>query len=138
MNWALDGLDRLNERKRFKEPESSEAARTTLAAGTSPIAAFLEERCYLSPDVRVPVEDLYQAWREWCEADERKPGSKENFAKLLFSAAPSVSPTRPLVNGKKVRMYSGIALGEDPSLCAVCGTPMTSREEGFTTHPNCG
>lgn len=144
LNWALVGLDRLNERGRFKEPASSDAARRALDDGASPIKAFLNERCVESPKARVPVAEIFEAWTQWCEVSNHKPGSPANLGKLLFSAAPNVVSTRPYVNGEKVRMYAGIRLrvpaddqDPDPSLCTACGLLMTLYGNGVTTHPSC-
>lgn len=146
-NWALDGLDRLTERGHFAEPESSAAARDTLSDGASPIQAFLADCCHLAPDEKVPVDDIYEAWSRWCESAGHQSGSKANFGKLLFSAAPSVSPTRPFVDGVKVRMYAGISLGPAPEpaaadapatgqtgTCLGCNTLMTIVSDGQLYH----
>jgi len=138
LNWALTGLDRLNKRGRFEEPESSVAAQQTLSAGASPIKEFLDECCHQAPDLKVPVDEIYEAWTKWCEEAGHMAGSKANFGKLLFSAAPGATQTRPYVDRVKVRMYAGIALGTDPSECQICGLRMTVYGNGLTTHNMCG
>lgn len=158
LNWALTGLDRLNERGRFKEPDSSVAARQTLSAGASPIKEFLAECCHRATDAKVPVDEINESWTKWCEDAGHMAGSKANFGKLLFSAAPDVVQTRPYVDGVKVRHYAGIRLRTDaddekekaeeeakerpplpldPSLCSVCGLFMPLHIYGETTHPSC-
>lgn len=148
LNWALDGLTRLLQRGSFKMPGSSADAVITINASVSPIKEFLDDRCALVPTEQIPVQDLFDEWRDWCEKNGHVPGSKANFGKLLFSAAPSISQTRPYVeeNGvkTKVRMYAGIRLRlpsddePDAPVCTVCNTPMKDLGDGETTHPNCG
>jgi putative DNA primase/helicase len=44
-NWALDGLERLRERGRFQQPAASEDAVREMEDLSSPMGAFVRERC---------------------------------------------------------------------------------------------
>lgn len=112
--WALAGLDRVTERGRFAEPESSAEAVELLQESTSPIGAFLAEKCVMEPEATVTVDALWEAWRLWCNASGRdQPGVKSTFGRLLFAAAPKVKrgKLRSYSGGPQVPTYFGVRLG---------------------------
>ena len=60
-NWALDGLDRLEERGHFIQPESAREALSQLEDMSSPIGAFIRDLCDVGPSFEVekrPIQDL--------------------------------------------------------------------------------
>ncbi len=114
LNWSLDGLANLTKRGRFLEPASSAGAVATLSATVSPIKAFLAQCCTEGPEESVTTDLLWQAWRDWCDRSGRdRKGTRETFGRNLLAAIPTLSQTRPLVNGVKVRKYQGVSLGVD-------------------------
>lgn len=109
--WALDGWDRLSERGYFVQPAASAEAIQEMEDLGSPISAFLRDRCRIEPGRCVPVEQMYQAWRKWCEAEGReKPGTAQTFGRDLRAAVPGLKTSRPRDGGERVRMYEGIDL----------------------------
>ena len=106
-NWALDGLDRLNDRGRFEVPESGREALETMADLASPVHAFVRERCATSGETL--VEDLWVAWKDWCVAAGSNPGTKSQFGRNL-RASFGVSRHRPRELGR-TPVYRGISLG---------------------------
>jgi putative DNA primase/helicase len=111
LNWSLDGLDRLSAQDRFTEPASSLEAIVALHDAVSPISAFLRDRCMRGPEYEVPVDRLYEVWREWClEQGRDHPGPKSTFAKNLHSVAPEVRKSRPRIDGTRGYVYVGIGL----------------------------
>lgn len=110
-NWSLDGLARLDERGRFTEPRSSEDAALALLDQASPVSAFVRDCCEVGPAFDVLVDDIYEAWKAWCEANGRdKPGPVQMLGKNLNAAAPGVRRHRPREDGTRPRMYKGIRL----------------------------
>ena len=71
LNWALQGLDRLNQRGFFVNPESGKEAIQQLEDLSSPVSAFIRERCCLEADEQVDVDALWKSWRTWCDEDNR-------------------------------------------------------------------
>jgi putative DNA primase/helicase len=111
LNWSLDGLARLRAQDRFTEPPSSRDAIVALADTVSPISAFVRDCCEVGVALEVAVDDLYQAWRTWCDQQGRdRPGSAMTFGKNLRAAQPSVRKTRPRDGDQRVQRYSGITL----------------------------
>lgn len=111
LNWALAGLDRLDRRGKFVQPESSATAAEILASSVSPFNAFLDECCVVGPEHSVSKDALYAAWEAWCIDSKRDhPGTKEGLAKRLFSVNPGIRAVRGREGGRRVQTYQGIAI----------------------------
>jgi putative DNA primase/helicase len=117
LGWALDGLDRLAARGGFTVPASTADAVLALQDLASPVAAFVRDRCTTGLDHEVLVDDLYRAWRAWCEDNGRdRPGSKQTFGRDLRAVIPGLRVVRPRdERGEQVRYYVGVAIAPDPS-----------------------
>ena len=61
LNWALAGLDRLNQRGYFVSPPSGAEVIRQLEDLSSPISAFIRDRCIVARDVHVEVDALWTA-----------------------------------------------------------------------------
>ncbi len=108
LNWSIEGWRQLQERGHFVQPASVEDTLRDIEDLSSPVGAFVRERCDVGPGLRVWVDDLYGAWKEWCEADGRvSVTTKQTLGRDLMAAVPGVA-TRCETNG--VRFYQGIAL----------------------------
>ena len=112
-NWALDGLDRLRSRGYFQPPESSRVAVDQMQDLASPVFAFVKGECVIGEGHSLPVDDLWRHWKTWCETENCREGTKSSFSRNLRAAFPEISDTRPSINGKRVRVYQGIALQDD-------------------------
>ncbi|MEU1941635.1 phage/plasmid primase, P4 family [Streptomyces sp. NPDC020125] len=117
LNWALEGLARLQRTGRLTEPASSREAVTTMRDTASPTSAFVRERCTTGPTCSVPVDALWTIWREWAEDNGVRPGTKQVLGRNLLSVVPQLHRTRPRdPYGRQVATYSGITLKSDPHL----------------------
>jgi putative DNA primase/helicase len=116
LNWALAGLARLIEQGRFSKPKSTDDALVTLQELSSPVHAFLRDLCEVDAGYEIPVEDLWNAWREWAEENGHgKGGTKQVFGKNLKAALPALKVGRPWGEGEtRDRVYKGLALREAP------------------------
>ncbi|MDX3522331.1 phage/plasmid primase, P4 family [Streptomyces scabiei] len=111
INWALEGLARLQRTGRITEPASSREAVTTMRDTASPTSAFVRERCTTGPTCSVPVEALWAVWRDWAEDNGVKPGTKQVFGRNLLSVVPQLNRTRPRdAYGRQVVTYNGITV----------------------------
>ncbi|MEW1826132.1 phage/plasmid primase, P4 family [Streptomyces sp. NPDC088196] len=112
LNWALDGLARLQRTGRITEPTSSREAVTTMQDTASPTSAFVRERCKTGPTCSVPVDALWTVWREWAEDNGVRAGTKQVFGRNLLSVVPQLNRTRPRAPSSEERIatYNGIAL----------------------------
>ena len=108
LNWAIEGWHRLHERGRFVMPESSKDVVRDMEDLGSPVGAFVRERCVVEPGQRISVDQLYEAWRNWCSADGRTTHTlKATFGKDLAAAVPGVRRRR---GTDDVPFYEGIML----------------------------
>ncbi|MFF4040686.1 phage/plasmid primase, P4 family [Streptomyces sp. NPDC001816] len=111
LNWALEGLARLQRTGRLTEPASSREAVTTIRDTASPTSAFVRERCSTGPTCTVAVDDLWAVWREWAEDNGVRAGTKQLFGRNLLSVIPQLNRTRPRApSGERIATYNGIAL----------------------------
>jgi len=108
--WAIEGWKRLRQRGRFVQPASSEEAIRDLEDLASPVGAFVRECCVVGPGQRAWIDDLYAAWKAWCERDGRQiVSSKMSFGRDLAAAVPGIKRRR---GSGDVPFYEGIGLGE--------------------------
>jgi putative DNA primase/helicase len=109
--WAIRGWQRLRERGYFVQPDAGKELLVELEDLSSPIAAFVRERCAVEPGHRAAVSDLFSAWRGWCEVKGRKePGNEQTFGRDLLAAVPSLRRVRPREGDDRYRAYEGISL----------------------------
>ncbi|MCK6486642.1 MAG: phage/plasmid primase, P4 family [Phycisphaerae bacterium] len=107
LNWSIEGWRQLRARGHFVQPASVEDALRDMEDLSSPVGAFVRERCDVDPGLRVWVDDLYQAWKNWCEADGRvKATTKQTFGRDLMAAVPGITTRLSTA----ARFYQGIAL----------------------------
>lgn len=130
LNWALDGLDRLNQRGYFVQPASGAEALRQLEDLASPVAAFIRDRCHVDVAASVGVDDLWAAWRTWCEEDNRHPGTKAVFGRDLRAAVPTLRRERHRSDGRQYT-YGGIGLGGD-----INGPDLGTLGTGDRSEPN--
>lgn len=111
LNWALDGLDRLQQRGCFTEPAASKEAVVALEDLASPVSAFIRDHCDVAPGREVAVDTLFAAWRSWCEEQgQHKPGTAQVFGRNLRAVVPGLGMRRPNEGDGKRRYYQGITL----------------------------
>jgi putative DNA primase/helicase len=120
--WAVEGWRRLRERGWFVQPPSAAELVEEMEDLSSPVGAFVRERCRVGPGERVEVAKLFEAWRSWCDQDGRcESGTKELFGSNLRAAVPSLNRARPRTQHglERLNMYVGIGLlepsGHSPS-----------------------
>jgi putative DNA primase/helicase len=120
LNWGLDGLDRLKARGYFEQPPSARVALQRLEDLSSPVSAFVRDRCEVDAGREVRKDDLWTAWKTWCTDEGRStPGTKSVFARDLHAAFPSIREVRRRVPGSETRdrFLEGLGLrdpGNDP------------------------
>lgn len=91
INFALWGLKDLREQGRFIEPEASQKKMTRFIKLTSPMQAFVDECCYVNNKAKVSKTQMYEAWKGWCSACDRKQGNKMLFDSWLCQFVPTVT-----------------------------------------------
>lgn len=108
LNWAIEGWKRLRQRGRFVQPASVEDAIRDMEDLSSPVGAFVRERCAVGAGHRVWVDELYKAWRSWCEQDGRSSvTTKQTFGRDLLAAVAGITSR---TGTGHMRFYQGIGL----------------------------
>jgi putative DNA primase/helicase len=116
LGWALDGLKRLRGRNRFLQPESADQHIEELLAMSSPVKAFISERCEIGPQKWIETKALFAAWGKWCEeSGHDRPGNEQVFGRNLRAVIPGIHTTQPRIEGRKTRVYNGIQLSILPN-----------------------
>ncbi|MCZ2095633.1 MAG: phage/plasmid primase, P4 family, partial [Anaerolineae bacterium] len=111
LNWSIAGWQRLNERGHFVQPASAAEALQDLEDLSSPIRAFVRERCEVGPGLCVDVEALFAAWQDYCgNTGRERTGTIQSFGRDLRAACPGLRIVQPRVSGRRARMYEGVAL----------------------------
>jgi putative DNA primase/helicase len=111
LRWAVEGWQRLRQRRKFVQPDSGKDALRQMNDLASPIKTFVDECCNVGIFLNVRHDELYQAYRDWCDRVGRKyPEAPNTFGRNLRAAFPSIRDTQPVVNGERPRLYEGIDL----------------------------
>ena len=109
LNWAIDGWQRLQERGRFVQPQSSVDAIQTLEDLSSPIGAFIRDRCEVAPGLEVETKQLFDTSIGWCEDQGRAhPGTAQTFGRDLRAVIPGLKTQQRREGDQMVRTYSGV------------------------------
>jgi putative DNA primase/helicase len=114
LRWAVEGLADLAEAGRFTVPASSAEAMSHLLEVSSPHSVFLEECLEVSDDgdAYADVDEVYAAYKTWCDASGRDPENKQLFGKQLHTLCPriEIQQYRKPPMGKRTRRYVGLRL----------------------------
>jgi P4 family phage/plasmid primase-like protien len=111
INFALQGLKDLREQGRFVEPEASTYQLMQFKELTSPMSAFLEECCIIGDDLNIEKDQIYEAWKAWCAACDRKAGNKILFGRWLTQHAPMVKTSQKRdAGGNRMYAFKGVTL----------------------------
>jgi putative DNA primase/helicase len=113
LNWALEGLARLTfeNENRFTKIAAADEAVTAMRDLSSPVSAFVRERCDIGADKKVEVGVLYDAYKKWCDANEHPKSPKQVFGRDLRAVVQSVRIAQP-GTADRVRQYLGLSLRE--------------------------
>ena len=120
LGWAIEGWKRLQKRGRFVQPSAAEELVRELEDLSSPVGAFLRDKCETGPGMRVKQEVLFNAWRLWAiKRGWDRMGTVQTFGRNLRAVLPGLKITRPRgVTGAKVLFYKGIRLKVESQLNA--------------------
>ncbi len=107
LKWAIDGLRQLRVSGRFVVPSRSNEMLKTFCDLSSPVQAFIDERCQVCPGCTVSKQELYLAYQAWCELNGQKVMNKQTFGATLLAAYPELSSTRPRNDSRQRPYYWG-------------------------------
>ena len=105
LNWALKGLQRVNE-KGFTTPKASIELQDTLETEGAPIQTFASERLVKDSGNSILVGEVYADYLDWCEEqDIAEPLKMGNFGTSLRAALPNITRKRDPGGKRKYRYY---------------------------------
>lgn len=114
LNWALDGLKRLDDAGKFTRPSNVDDTVRTLQDLASPTGAFVRDCCDIGFGRSVQIDDLYAAYRWWAEANGHVKSTKQVFGRDLRAALGGrLRVTQPGSGANRSRAYEGIDLTSD-------------------------
>lgn len=109
--WAIDGLRRLDTNRRFTEPAASLIERDEINSLFSPLRDFISACLHPDNSAAVASSDIYGAYLAWCIENKETPmNSAKSFTEALRRAMEFGRYGRPVVGGKQVRGFWGVAL----------------------------
>ena len=111
LNWGIDGWVRLQRRGHFVQPKSSEEMIRELEYLGSPILEFIRDRCMTGPQFSISIDELFDAWKQWCQSQgSDHHGTKATFGRNLHAALPSIRKRRLHIDGELKGCYEGLKL----------------------------
>ena len=110
--WALEGLKRLMSQSGFSHSKTTDDLRAQYDRLSSPVKAFLMDVVEFSAEGRIPKQELYGNFIDYCRKNNIPGISKDKFFKDL-SKEGNIITERPEINGKRVWCCLGIRYQEN-------------------------
>lgn len=79
LNWALEGLQRLNKRGKFDPPQAVTEATREFQRTNDKQALFMDEKMVMGAQYDIMASELYEAYREWCLINGYRPEGSNNL-----------------------------------------------------------
>lgn len=119
-NWALGGLDDLNETGKLLQPQSAQNYIETLDEGSSPHEQFLNTYCSIGAigdeDAWCYHPQLVQLWKSYCEQNDMKPGNPNwlprKLAPIVTRLGGELGKGFRTEDGVSIRVITGISINE--------------------------
>jgi len=104
LNWAIDGLKRLEERGRFiKDP--LEKTREKYKRAASPVYAFVRDHCIIDIKEFTPKEESYTTYVKYCHHHNLPPKGKTRFYEELLRHCAGIMTDRETVGKRKPQVW---------------------------------
>lgn len=99
---------------RYPESDTARALRTEIETSGDPIKLFVYDECTLDPTAYTPTEDLYRAYRAFCEKNgHTRPMAKVHFARALLERYRDLKDERRYVLLERKRCIVGLRFRTD-------------------------
>ncbi len=107
LNLGIETIDTVRRRGALRATAETTAAAQRFRLDSDSVSGFLADRCIDDPDGRVPRTGLFDAYRNWCVDNNRKPLGKQRFNRRVEAVRPSAYVTTYVGQ----RCWSGLRLG---------------------------
>jgi P4 family phage/plasmid primase-like protien len=109
LNWAIQGLERLNNRGRFEELEFMQNAVEELENENNPVNLFFEEHIQVVMGTYIEKAEVYEKYKKWSEAARTYTLSKALFASCLYKKYYKHTPKQcRLSEGKRAWIWKNL------------------------------
>jgi putative DNA primase/helicase len=109
LNWALDGLEKLNDAGGFTVPEESRLLLEEYRRDADPARGFLSENYMPSLNgERLASSQVYDNYRRFCDQNGYRPLSDRQFGRDLRRVFPNVRRIRGRSGTEREWLYEGI------------------------------
>lgn len=114
---------------RYPESDAARALRAEIETSGDPLKLFVYEECMLDPSEHTPTEDLYRAYRAFCEKNgHTRPMAKIHFARALLERYRDLKAERCYVLLERKRCIIGLRFRTDADPEIDDGTVGTVRD----------
>ena len=114
LHWALEGHRRLAERGYFASPASAKQVEQEMERQSSPIGAFISDRCIIDPEGSIYADRLYALYEGWCKENGiLLPLTLPMLGRDLRTIIPKMEDKRVRRGAQTVRVYLGLREGSN-------------------------
>lgn len=108
LNWAINGMIRLQKNNRFTESEVSSSRMKSMKLDLNPARAFLQEELEAKDGDWLDCGLVYDKYSEWCKTNGNNPMSSSNFGKEVKREFPKSERKQKRDDYKRFWVYEGI------------------------------
>jgi len=119
LNYALIGLKRLMENKKFSDETTTDQKRDQWTRKTNPVVAFLTDECEIGDeDTCITVDDFYAEVRSYCERNKfDKPSSRKYVTDHVLDAGMGIRKLqRTIDSNSHVWCWVGVSSTTNPTV----------------------
>jgi phage/plasmid-associated DNA primase len=95
---------------RLQSPDSVQAATAALFAHNDFLNEFINEMCVVGADAMVPIKDMWDAYKQWCEEQGEDPAQGRTFNHMMEKGGFERRQAR--IHGRSGKAWTGIGLTE--------------------------
>ncbi len=111
LNWAIEGLRRLNNNGQFSYGRNTDDIQEQYIRLSNPVQAYVQDRLDPDAESQIVKDDLFNDYIQYCKLKKLPATAKNIFAKELARYIP-VSSTRINIAGKRTNAWIGIKIKE--------------------------
>jgi putative DNA primase/helicase len=114
LNWALEGLERLEKRGAFSYSSTVDEVQRQYERMSNPIKAFRLDHLLIQSESWIEKDELYGLYIEYCINNGLPAKTKGVFSQLLHKEmGKALENYRPRINGRRVPCWKGIKYVEN-------------------------
>jgi putative DNA primase/helicase len=106
--WAVVGLARLVENRKFTGSEETRAMMQDYRRINNPVLCYVEDQCIVDDDAEVEKKAIYEDYRTYCGKNGYTFMNRENFFRELYVAVSNLKQYQHRVDGIPKRSIKGI------------------------------